>query len=145
LSREAKVCLSSTIANVSVYEDYSYLVAVYPFNLIDESNDSRNNSSLVSIPKSTDLVELRVFTHCIQCPNITVVAYISTFLKLDDVNRNAIEQSTGLISARTTADVFLHLSLNTQNTIVCPQISFSVCAYLEASGCILKVFKCIIA
>jgi hypothetical protein len=58
------VCLSSSIANVSVHEDYSYLVAVYPFNLVDESNNSGNDSSLMSIPKSTDLVELCVFTHC---------------------------------------------------------------------------------
>jgi hypothetical protein len=59
------VCLSSAIANVSVYKDYSYLVAVYSFDLINQPNNSRNNSSLISIPKCTDLIELRVLTNCI--------------------------------------------------------------------------------
>ena len=68
-----------------------------------------------------------------QCPNVTVVACVSTFLELDDVNGNAIEWSTGLVSASTATDVFLHLALDTRNAIVSPWISLSICAYLEAS------------
>jgi hypothetical protein len=62
---------------------------------------------------------------------------------LGNVDRDAIERSIGLISARTAADVFLHLALDPRNAIISPWIS--ICVYIEASGGILKVFKCLIA
>jgi hypothetical protein len=101
------------IADVSVHEDYSYLVAIYLLNLVDEASDSRNNSSLVSILESTDLMKFCVLTHCMQYPNVAVVACLTMLLELDNINNDAIEQATGFVSARTTTDVFFHLALDT--------------------------------
>jgi hypothetical protein len=66
---------------VSIYKDNSYLVAVYPLNLVDEVSDSRNDSSLMLILKSIDLIELCVLTYYVQCLNIAVVTYLSTLLE----------------------------------------------------------------
>jgi hypothetical protein len=43
---------SSSISNVSMHKDNSYLVAIYPLNLVDEASDCRNDSRLLSILKS---------------------------------------------------------------------------------------------
>jgi hypothetical protein len=47
-----------------------------------------------------------------QCLNVTIVACLTLLLKLDNINNNAIEQAAGLISTRTTTNVFLHLALD---------------------------------
>jgi hypothetical protein len=105
----------SAIANVSIHEDYSYLVAIYPLNLIDEASDSRNNGSLVSILESTDFMKFRVLTHCVQCSNVAVVACFTMLLELDDVDNNVIKRTTGLVGARTTTDILFHLALRAAN------------------------------
>ena len=69
----------------------------------------------MSILKSTDLIELRVLTHCIQCPYITVVACLTMLLELDDVDNDAVERAVSLVSSRTSTDVFLHLALDARN------------------------------
>jgi hypothetical protein len=97
------------IADVFIHEDYSYLVVIYPLNLVDVVIDSRNNSSLVLILESTDLMKFCVLTHCMQCPNVAVVACLAMLLELDIVNSNAIERAARLISLRTSTDVFFHL------------------------------------
>jgi hypothetical protein len=65
---------SSSISNGSIHEDYSYLVAIYALNLVNKASNCRNNSSLVSILKSTDLIELRILTYCMQCLDVAIVA-----------------------------------------------------------------------
>jgi hypothetical protein len=53
---------------------------MYLLNLVDETSDSRNDSSLVSILTRTDLMKLCVLTHCVQCPNVAVVACLTMLL-----------------------------------------------------------------
>jgi hypothetical protein len=55
-------------------------------------------------------------------------------LELDNVNRNAIEWSTGFISTRTAADIFLHLALDARNAIICPLITLAIGSYLETGS-----------
>jgi hypothetical protein len=64
------------------------------------------------ILKSTDLIKLSVLTYCMQCLNVTIVACLTLLLKLDNINDNAIEQAAGLISTRTTTNIFLYLALD---------------------------------
>jgi hypothetical protein len=51
-------------------------------------------------------------THCVQCPNVAVVAYLTILLKLDNVDNDTVERAAGLISARTTTDILFHLALD---------------------------------
>jgi hypothetical protein len=108
------------------------LVAIYPLNLVDEASDSSNDSSLVSILESTDLMKFCVLTHCVQCPDVAVVACLTILLKLDNINNDSIERAAGLVSARTTTDVLFHLALDAWNAI-CPLITLAISSYLEAS------------
>jgi hypothetical protein len=57
-------------------------------------------------------MKLRVLTYCMQCLNVTVVACLTLLPKLDNINDNAIERAAGLISTRTTTNVFLYLALD---------------------------------
>jgi hypothetical protein len=81
-------------------------------NLVNKASDRRNNSSLVSTLESADLMELRVFTHCMHCLDIAIVACLTMLLELDDVQDDVVERAAGLVSTRTSTDVFLHLALN---------------------------------
>ena len=74
-----------------------------------------------------------VLTHCMQCLNVAVIACFTMLLELDDINNNAIERATGFVSARTTTDVFFHLTLDAWNVIICPLITLAIGPYLEAS------------
>jgi hypothetical protein len=109
------------------------LVAIYPLNLVDEASDSRNDGSLVSILEGTDLMKFRVLTHCMQCPNVAVVACLTMLLELDNIDNNAIKRATSFVSARTAAAVFFHLALDAWNAIICPLITLAIGPYLEAS------------
>jgi hypothetical protein len=82
------------------------------FDLVDEASDCRNKSRPVLILKSADFVELRVLAHCMQCPDISIIACLTMLLELDDVDNNAIKWATGFVSARSSTDVFLHLALD---------------------------------
>jgi hypothetical protein len=110
--RRAFVGLSSAVTDVSVHEDNSYLVAIYPLNLVDEASNRRNDSRLESILESADFMELRVLTYCMQCPDISIVTCLTMLLELENVDNDAIKRATGFVSARSSIDVFLHLALN---------------------------------
>jgi hypothetical protein len=47
-----------------------------------------------------------------QCPDISVVACLTMLLELNDVYDDAIKRATGFVSAWSSTDVFLHLSLD---------------------------------
>jgi hypothetical protein len=103
---------SSSISNISIYRYYSYLVAIYALNLVNKASNCRNNSSLVLILKSADLIELCVLTYCMQCLDITIIACLTMLLKLDNVNNNAVERLVGLVGSRTSTNVFFHLTFD---------------------------------
>jgi hypothetical protein len=86
----------------------------------------------MSILKSANLMELCVLTHCMQCPDITVIACLTMLLELDNVNNNAVEGTVSFVSSRTSTDVFLHLALDIGNVRVCPLFPFAMGAYCEA-------------
>jgi hypothetical protein len=90
-------------------------------------------------------MELRVLTYCVQCPNITVIAYLSTFLELDNVNDNAVERSLSLVSLRTLADIFLYLALDARDARICLLFSAPICAYYKACGRVFKMLDSLIA
>jgi hypothetical protein len=48
-----------------VFYTATYLVAIYLLNLINKVSNCRNNSRLILILKSTDLIELCVLTYYI--------------------------------------------------------------------------------
>jgi hypothetical protein len=66
-----------------------------------------------------------------QCPNVTVVACLTLLPKLDDINNNAIERAAGLISTRTTTNVFLYLALDAWNAVICLLTTLAIGAYLK--------------
>jgi hypothetical protein len=81
-------------------------------NLVNKASDRTNNSSLVSTLESANLMELCVFTHCMHCLDIAIVACLTMLLELDDVQDDVVERAAGLVGTRTSTDVFLHLALN---------------------------------
>ena len=143
--RRAFVSLSSAVTNVSVYEDNSYLVAIYPLNLVNKASDRRNNSRLKSILKSADFIELCVLTYCMQCPDVSIVACLTMLLELDNVNNHAIERATGFVSARSLTNIFLYLALNARGTCICLLRTSAICAYSKACSRVFKMLDSLIA
>jgi hypothetical protein len=88
-------------------------------------------------------MNLCVLTHCMQCLNVAVIAWFTSFLELYNIHSNAIERATGFVRTRTT-DVFLHLALDAWNAI-CLLITLTVGAYLETSSRVLKMLKSLVA
>jgi len=67
----------------------------------------------MSILKSTDLMKFCVLIYYIQCLDIAVIAYLTMFLELDNINNNVIEQVIGFVSVRMMTNVFFYLTLDT--------------------------------
>jgi hypothetical protein len=88
----------------------------------------------VSILKSTNLIKFCVLTHCVQCLNVAVVAYLTMLLKLDNVDNDLIERAAGLVSARITTNVLFYLALDAWNAIIYLLTTLAIGSYLEASG-----------
>jgi hypothetical protein len=121
------------------------LVAIYPLNVVDKASDRRNDSSLVSILESTDLMKFRVLIHCMQCLNVAVVACLTMLLELDNINNNAIERAASLVSSRTLTDVFFHLALDARNARICPLFTFPIGGYCKACSRVFEMLDSRIA
>jgi hypothetical protein len=90
-------------------------------------------------------MELRVFTHCMHCLDIAIVACLTMLLELDDVQDDVVERAAGLVGTRTSTDVFLHLALNAWDARICSLFSFAISTYCEACSRVFEMLNSLIA